>query len=181
MANLLIDEGIDVMHMDCQNHSSLWWALHRHEPDLALKLIENGVDVSTDRQHSYLYTASTYGYEKIVQALIEKGADPDQKNIRGLTPIDIARRNRRSEVIEVLEKAMLERTNAFEKACIYNHKFVVDKILEKNPEYDFDTIKYDGKTGIQWSKLKGHHDISKMLTAILKQRKEKKELEKKDL
>ena len=35
VANLLIDEGIDVMaHMDCQNHTALWWSLHRHEPDM---------------------------------------------------------------------------------------------------------------------------------------------------
>lgn len=173
VANLLIDEGIDVMHMDCQNHTSLWWALHRHEEEIALKLIENGVDVNTDRQHSYLYTVAMYGYEKIAAALIEKGADIDQRNIRGLTAIDIARRNRRMKVVDVLEKAMVKRENAFELACMHNHEFVVDEILEMDPGYKFDTITMNGKTGIQWSKLKGNHDISKKLTKILKERKEK--------
>jgi uncharacterized protein len=178
VAHLLIDEGIDVMHMDCQNHTSLWWALHRHEPEIALKLIENGVDVNTDRQHTYLYTVAMYGYEKIATALIERGADLDQRNIRGLTAIDIARQNRRMKVVDALERAMVKRKNAFELACLHNHKFVVDELLELNPEYEFDSITMDGKTGIQWSKLKGNHDISKKLTKILKERKEK---EKNDL
>ena len=91
VANLLIDEGIDVMHMDCQNHTALWWSLHRQEPDIALKLIEKGVDVNTDRDHTYLYTVAVYGYDKIAKALVDKGADLDQKNGRGLCPIDVAR------------------------------------------------------------------------------------------
>ncbi len=77
------------------------------------------------------------------------------------------------KVVDVLEKAMVKRENAFELACMHNHEFVVDEILEMDPGYKFDTITMNGKTGIQWSKLKGNHDISKKLTKILKERKEK--------
>ena len=175
VANLLIDEGIDVMHMDCQNHTALWWSLHRHEPDIALKLIEKGVDVNTDRDHTYLYTVSVYGYDKIAQALVDKGADLDQKNGRGLCPIDIARQNRRMKVVAILEQAMLKRENAFEKACLYGYDFIVDKLLIENPDYKFDQIKYEGKTCLQWSKLKGNHYISKKLMALKEERKLKLE------
>ena len=49
---------------------------HRHEPDIALKLIEKGVDVNTDRDHTYLYTVSVYGYDKIAQALVGQRCRP---------------------------------------------------------------------------------------------------------
>lgn len=175
VANLLIDEGIDVMHMDCQNHTALWWSLHRHEREIALKLIEKGVDVNTDRDHTYLYTVAVYGFDKIAKALVEKGADLDQKNERGLCPIDVARKYRRVKVVAILEKAMRERENAFEKACLYGYEFIIDQLLIENPDYKFDEIKYDGKTCFEWTKLKGNHKISKKLMKLKEERKLKME------
>lgn len=179
VARFLLKEKIDVMHKDCQNHTSLWWAIHRHEWDIAISLIEEGVEVNSDHTNPYLYTASMYGrHSGLIEKLIHAGADLDAKNVRGLTALDIARSNRRFEVVELLEKAMLERPLALHLAARHGYESLAQRILEKG-KVDFTEKDENGQTALEVSMKVGSHNISKAIKEKIAEMKEltnKKEL-----
>lgn len=46
--------------------------------------------------------AAKQGYTKVLQLLLERGADPNIKNKRGQTPLDVARSEENAEVVNYL-------------------------------------------------------------------------------
>ena len=176
-ARFLLKEGIDVMHKDCQNHTSLWWAIHGHEWEIAADLVDKGVEVNSDHQHSYLYITAMYsggphkdGALILADKLIKAGADIDDRNVRGLRPLDIARKNRRHDMVRLLEKAIKERPHALHLAAEHSYtKLALDMVA--SGKYNFTEVNEAGETALQVSMKTGHHDLSKAIKGVLRKRK----------
>jgi len=65
------------------------------------------VDVVNDRQETPLhYVFIGKGTPNLVELLLELGADPERKTIRGYTPLKMARLRHRTECISILESAL---------------------------------------------------------------------------
>lgn len=75
---------------------------------LALYLLEQGADVSLVSQNGMkiqaLHAAATHGNPVIVRALLERGADPNAKQMDDYTPLDEARQNQDTALVELLQE-----------------------------------------------------------------------------
>ena len=85
-------------------------------------LLDEGADVNVARSGDKLTPlcmAAQAGHSHIVQVLLQRGADRDQPNHRGLTPLWYAARNGHAAVAEVLLHASC--TNACSQHCTKRH------------------------------------------------------------
>lgn len=78
------------------------------------KQIESGVDIDaretrSSRESTALHVASDRGHLAIVEYLLGQGADPTVENFLEQTPLDLARKKGRKEIVELLEKALKTR------------------------------------------------------------------------
>lgn len=92
VAQLLIDSGADLNHRSNQ-YTALEIASHRG-PDVAVLMIKKGARVNTFdyyTKESPLHTAAKCGFQELVKALLQHGADVNVKDMRGLTPLDRAK------------------------------------------------------------------------------------------
>ena len=174
------------MHKDCQNHTSLWWAIHQHAWEVAADLVDKGVEVNSDHQHSYLYITAMYsggphkdGALILAKKLIDAGADIDDQNIRGLRPLDIARKNRRFEMIALLEKAIKERPHALHLAAEHSYTKLALEMVASG-KYNYTEVNDAGETALEVSMRTGHHDLSKAIKNELRKRKASMETSKDD-
>ena len=62
----------------------------------------NAQDINGD---TALHRAAEAGHLEVVRVLLEFGADLSIKNNKGETPLDMARENKHSDVVEVLQQA----------------------------------------------------------------------------
>jgi ankyrin repeat protein len=90
----LLKENPDLIHTKDQYHNSLLYlALLKDDFAMARFLIESGIDVNysrKDRGGNELSGAIMVGSLEITKLILEKGADIHEKNLRGITPLDVA-------------------------------------------------------------------------------------------
>jgi hypothetical protein len=74
------------------------------------RLIAEGQDIKaplageTTRGWTFLHLAALQGHAEVAELLIQSGADLNAKSNDGFTPLKIARDNRRSGVVAILQK-----------------------------------------------------------------------------
>lgn len=82
-------------------------------PDRIRLALSSDIDlniVSKDWQRSPLHLACMYGYIETAKALIEAGAIASKQDINGLLPLDLAKANKHSELVDYIASIM-SRTN----------------------------------------------------------------------
>jgi len=104
---VLIERGADVNH-DCgcaAGESALWVAVAAKCPEIARMLAERGADVNRPAfvGHGPLHVAAMRGWDDLVTLLLEFGADREQRDDGGRTPLDWARENEHHSVVRLLD------------------------------------------------------------------------------
>ena len=73
-----------------------------------MEMLDNGAEINVHNQvfgHTALVVAARFGYIKIVQALLDRGAEVNAADNYGHTALYWARKNRKAAVVEFLEAA----------------------------------------------------------------------------
>jgi len=107
-----IAEGTDINTRDVCGWTPLVWAIHGHQPDVVAFLISRGADVNvTDKDDTdedeigkgALHYAAIYGYVKVAELLVAKGADVNAKGGKyDVTPLHCAADRGHTAVVELL-------------------------------------------------------------------------------
>lgn len=105
LVRTLIDEGADVDATDPDGRSALHLAVLGGNEEIAGMLLAAGarVDLADENGWTPLHHAAFWGLADLAELLIDAGADPTLENDAGETPADLAREQRRDDVLEVLE------------------------------------------------------------------------------
>jgi len=108
MIAYLIAEGADLAAADRTGMQPLHVAIVQHapdRPDQVAQLLDAGAGIGAqdDFGDTPLHQAAMFGKIRILKYLLERGADPSVKNKEGLTPLELARKHRRTEAAEHLE------------------------------------------------------------------------------
>ncbi|KAK3090146.1 hypothetical protein FSP39_009489 [Pinctada imbricata] len=77
------------------------------QPPAVIQLLDSGVDVCCydDKKRSPLHFAASQGYETIVKVLLDKGANPNQKDMLGNTALHLAACTGHVPVVTLLLRA----------------------------------------------------------------------------
>jgi len=115
-ARQLLNSGADANHDDDPDYLDcpLVTAVFKDSPEMVQLLIEFGADPnqqskpSSSRYGIYggdtaLHHAVSVGSAKMVKLLLAHGADPDIPNANGLSPLEEARRNDRTHLVNLME------------------------------------------------------------------------------
>ena len=73
-----------------------------------MEMLDNGADINVHNQvfgHTALIVAARFGYIKIVQALLDRGAEVNAEDNYGHTALYWAIKNKKAAVVELLEAA----------------------------------------------------------------------------
>ena len=108
IAALLIKSGANVNAISTDDWTPLHTAARSNSRKVAGLLISEGADVDTqggDDGMTPLHRAAFYGNEAIVDLLIARGANPNAKTYADETPLDIAKREGKRDVVALLERA----------------------------------------------------------------------------
>ena len=103
---LLIQSGADIFDFDDEGVSVFDIAITYDNQAMVTYLIEQGIDVNkTTRKSGFtaLMAAACYGRVSIVQMLLEKGADPYAKDLKGFSAIDFARKMNKKSILELFD------------------------------------------------------------------------------
>jgi len=103
---LLIEGGCDIFDFDDEGVSILDMAITYDNIFMVNYLIEQGVDVnSTNRRSGFtaLMAAACYGRVDIAKILLTQGANQKNKDSKGFTAVDFARKMNKKSVLELLE------------------------------------------------------------------------------
>lgn len=97
----LIARGADV---NKPGWAPLHYAATNGHTEIMVLLLENHayIDASSPNDSTPLMMAALYGSPSAVKLLLEAGADPSIKNRLGLTAIDFANRDKRTEAAEII-------------------------------------------------------------------------------
>lgn len=113
---LLIDANPDCVHvLDGENQGPAWFAADGGHADILRLLIAHHVDLETPSDgHFPIHQAAWRGHEKVVELLLQNGADPDPVNDNGVTPLWLAAQEGYDEIVRMI----LERDSADKKIDI---------------------------------------------------------------
>ena len=105
LVQLLIDKGADV---NKPGWAPLHYAATKGHLDIMNLLLEHHayIDASSPNESTPLMMAALYGTPSAVKLLLEAGADPGIKNALGLTALDFALRDRRTDSAEIIAAFM---------------------------------------------------------------------------
>jgi ankyrin repeat protein len=110
LAQYLLDKGTDLKVVDKLGRNALYWAIHQDMPRIAKQLIAKGIDVNSQVSEGSLkgltsLMAAVWHTPELVPLLIDKGADIHAKNNNGETALDLARKGKNHEVVQILKRA----------------------------------------------------------------------------
>lgn len=139
-AEQYIKDGEKVNKPNKQGQFPLWAAVWNQDTKMVELLLKNGADAKQkfkgkDGKFGCLEIAAQEGLLEIAQLLVEAGADPNERFLRGQTALRISARNGRIELI----------------------KYFISKGCEVDTKAD------DGATPLEAAASKGHLDIVKLL------------------
>ncbi len=104
----LLEKGANANIRVAEGYTSLYWAVQRNHMTLVRLLVENGADINmtaTADGGTALMVAVSNGNAEIAKYLIEKGADVNISNNAEITALKVARVNRLTSLVKMLEKA----------------------------------------------------------------------------
>jgi len=147
----------------------LLYSIKRKQSDIAMILIDNGVDlnISTDEGESPLYFAILYECYNIVYTLIQKNVIIDQPTLDGNTPLIAACEDGTWQIVDLLiEKgADINHKNKneitpFIQTCIKNNSIACKKLVERNVDIN---CKYDNHHILKYIIDNNYIEIVKIL------------------
>jgi len=105
LIELLVEAGADLFDTDNEGVSVFDEAITYNNPEMVRRIIDAGVDVNeTHRSSGFtpLMAAVCYNRKSIVTLLLDHGADKSQRDRRGLSSADYARKTHRKQMLELL-------------------------------------------------------------------------------
>lgn len=104
VAKLLLQHGASIDAKDIWESTPLLLAQNEGNWKTAVLLIQEGADLTDETYylHSFLEAAASQGNEKAVVRIIGAGAEVQRKNLKGLTPFQIAKRNGHERIAALL-------------------------------------------------------------------------------
>ena len=130
--------------------------------------IDNFSDIVATTALNY---ASVNGYRKMVEFLIEKGADVNQEDAEGYTALMLASREGYKKIVELLLEngadvnvrgyEMHYNMTALHYASIRGDEEIVKLLIEKGAKVNRQAL--DGYTALHCASLNGHDEIVKLL------------------
>jgi ankyrin repeat protein len=108
VAKLLVEKGANVNATNTLGRTPLIISATEGYSELAEIFLENNADISVkddNYKRSALHFAALNGHLKIVEALLKKGAEVDEKDAAGKTPLDYANRYGHEKVAKLLKSS----------------------------------------------------------------------------
>jgi ankyrin repeat protein len=104
----LVEKGANINAVNVYNDTALIRASHKNHIKIVKYLIEQKADIDAKNHMGYtaLMKASAWGYEELVELLLKSGANPHIKNNNNQTAQDIAIKNRKQKVADMIKKYM---------------------------------------------------------------------------
>ena len=152
IVEMLICSGADINHKDDNGTNALLYVCSQEENmvdygDVVRILLRNGIETGTDFDCSGLVSAAQHNHHTIVEALLESGLDPDQRDYSGTTALLVACEKGREKIVEVL----------------LAHKAKVNKLEYPQQKTDHYSRFYAEQIPLCVSTKNGHSTITKML------------------
>ncbi len=135
----MLKDGIDVNAHDENDTTALMWACVNEHTHVALALLKHKdikVDLANIKGETALHRTSYQGMLKVVEELIEKGANANKQDKDGHT--------------------------ALIQACINEHTHVALALLERE-DINVDLVNKYGHTALQWASFKGMLEVVEKL------------------
>jgi ankyrin repeat protein len=131
VVQLLLKHGANINTTDKNNRAPVTWAAaFKDHYSVVEILINNGADLeipSLNTGSTTLFVASHAGNFDIIKLLVSKGAKWNVKNRKGMFPIDIARQEGHTEVVEYLSS--LDSMRSWMNIMMLNFSIMVDCFL----------------------------------------------------
>ncbi|HNX58135.1 MAG TPA: ankyrin repeat domain-containing protein [Spirochaetota bacterium] len=103
-ASALLKKGAEINSIDSQGMTPLIISVKRGDPEMVSMLLKSKADYSIfdNSDYSALMYSVKMNYMKTAERLIRMGANPNLKNSKGISPLDIARMNGNTSMEKVL-------------------------------------------------------------------------------
>lgn len=109
LVHLLMDKGANVDVMDNQGHNAMYLAAMNGHADCVDALVEHNADMDVPmkpRGYTSLHVAAENGHEEVVEHLLRAGAAVTIESNDGHTPLDLAVRNHRRNIVDLIQQAI---------------------------------------------------------------------------
>ena len=137
-AKLLIEKGANVNARNRNNSTPLRLACETGQTAVVKLLIEKGADLKA-REKSVgatpLFVAAQFGHADIVKLLLMHGANPDDGNKNGYKPIQIAKDKNHRNVVEILEKKVVTRSEEENEQSLAYRRAAKEDSIEAYEEF----------------------------------------------
>ena len=145
VVELLLRKGAGIDVEDEDGHRVMMLAAKAGRSDIFLHLIDHGIDLNKTNVHkrTALHYASEYGHLKMVELLLRKGAGIDVEDENGYTPLTLAAKTGRSDILLhfINHGVDLNKTNVYKRTALhyaseYGRLKVVELLLSKGAGID---------------------------------------------
>ncbi|MEW6350864.1 MAG: ankyrin repeat domain-containing protein [Thermodesulfobacteriota bacterium] len=103
IVSLLLDKGADVKAKDTAFRTALHAAADADRTDVVRLLLERGANIKSGLENGPLIRAIVKGHGKVVEVLLDKGADPNsERGPNGETPLELAAASGNVAVVRLL-------------------------------------------------------------------------------
>jgi ankyrin repeat protein len=164
VAKLLISHGADMDAKDSSGNTPLWTAMHGDRGDIALLLITMGADVNVKGQDGSapIHMAVLKEDIQLCKLICESTADVNARDGRKRTAIDIARRHKSREIVQLLLKHGGMSGNDYVNLVSAAEAGDVEKLKKyaAGPNVDINAKNSRGQTLLHWAALNGCNDVA---------------------
>ena len=175
----LLQHGVDVNFRNTENNTALLFASRKGHCDVVQCLLDHDADLELrDKWHNSSLTWAAYcGHIDVVQLLLEHNADVNSQNGHGWTPLHNTMRHDRFIADRPQIVRLLLKHGANVNACDRKRRTplhlvsersdlldVLRILLEHGVDLDPSAEDEDGRTSLQLSLYKGHHEIARLLS-----------------